>query len=231
MLIAAGKFGKLLFSAASMLISIVTYAFIYGWFYAIGFVGLLFLHEFGHYRAAQLRGLNVGLPTFIPFLGAWIQLKEQPIDAETEAFVGISGPMLGTFGAFLIYLFSFTQDSKLFVALSYSGFMLNLFNLIPLSPLDGGRIVSVISPEIWFFGIPILLIFFYFNPSPMLLIVAILAAPRLWEAYKNKDFYDSNYFQADKETRLMYGFHYISLIIFLAMLSYETHLKLATQPN
>jgi Zn-dependent protease len=55
-----------------------------GWLYAAGFIGLLFIHELGHYLAARQRGLDVGLPTFIPFVGAWIELKEQPIDAEPD---------------------------------------------------------------------------------------------------------------------------------------------------
>lgn len=226
LLLATGKFGKVLLSGGSMIISLVTYSFIYGWMYSLGFVGLLFIHEYGHFHAAKIRGLDVGLPTFIPFVGAWIQLKEQPIDAETEAFIGISGPMLGSLGAFIIYLLSYAEDSKLLVAISYSGFILNLFNLIPLSPLDGGRIVTVISPKIWYLGIPILLTIFYFNPSPMLLIIAILAIPRIWEAFQNRDNIKSDYFSSNQQVKIQYGFYYISLIVFLSILSYETHNKL-----
>jgi Zn-dependent protease len=225
-LLATGKLWKLLISAGSMIISVVTYSFIYGWRYAVGFVGLLFLHELGHYRAAQLRNLPVGLPTFIPFLGAWIELKEQPLDAETEAFVAIAGPMLGSFGAFVLYLISFSQEANIFTALAYSGFMLNLFNLIPISPLDGGRIVSIISPKIWFLGMPILLILFYFNQSPILLVIAILALPNLWNAYKNRNEPESDYYKSSLRLRTQYGVQYISLIIFLTILSLETHTKL-----
>ena len=227
LLLATGKLGKVLLSGGSMIISLITYSFIYGWMYSLGFVGLLFIHEYGHYHAAKIRGLDVGLPTFIPFVGAWIQLKEQPIDAETEAFIGISGPMLGSLGAYIIYLLSYVEDSKLLIAISYSGFILNLFNLIPLSPLDGGRVVSVISPKIWYLGIPILLIIFYFNPSPMLLIIAILAIPRIWEAFQNKSI-ESDYFSSNQQLKIQYGFYYISLIVFLSVLSYETHSKLTT---
>jgi len=227
LLLATGKLGKVLLSGGSMIISLITYSFIYGWMYSLGFVGLLFIHEYGHYHAAKIRGLDVGLPTFIPFVGAWIQLKEQPIDAETEAFIGISGPMLGSLGAYIIYLISYVEDSKLLFAISYSGFILNLFNLIPLSPLDGGRVVSVISPKIWYLGIPILLIIFYFNPSPMLLIIAILAIPRIWEAFQNKSI-ESDYFSSNQQLKIQYGFYYISLIVFLSVLSYETHSKLTT---
>jgi len=223
LLLFAGKLGKILLSAGSMLISIFTYGLIYGWRYAVGFVGLLFVHELGHYFAAQQRGLSVGMPTFIPFVGAWIELKEQPMNAETEAFVGIAGPMLGSATAFTVYLLAQDSGSKLLLALAYSGFMLNLFNLIPLSPLDGGRIVGVISPKIWFVGIPVLIGVFVWNPSPLLLIVAALAAPQVWSAYKNRNSVDTVYYSTDTATRLRYGFQYLALTLFLAVSAFETH--------
>src|SRR5690348_318096 len=105
-LLAAGKLGKLLVSGGSMLLSVIAYAFIFGWPYAAGFVALLLVHETGHYLAARQRGLDVGLPTFLPFVGAWIELKDQPRDAETEAWVGLAGPLLGTIGALACYFFA-----------------------------------------------------------------------------------------------------------------------------
>ena len=91
LLLGGAKFGKLLTTAGTMLLSIGAYALIWGWRYAAGFVALIFCHEMGHYLAARRRGLNVGAPTFIPFLGAWIELKEQPMNAETEAYVAMAG--------------------------------------------------------------------------------------------------------------------------------------------
>ena len=81
------KWGKLAASGGSMLLSLVVYATIWGWRYAAGFIALLFAHEMGHYVAARQRGLDVGAPAFIPFVGAWIALKDQPVDVETEAYV------------------------------------------------------------------------------------------------------------------------------------------------
>ena len=197
----------------------------------VGFVGLLLVHELGHYKAAQLRGLNVGMPTFIPFVGAWIELKEQPMDAETEAFVGMAGPVLGSAAAFALYLFSQELDSNMLLALAYAGFMLNLFNLIPLSPLDGGRIVGVISPKIWFVGIPVLIGVFFWRPSPMLLIVAVLAAPHLWAAFRNRKSPNTEYYDTDTSTRLKYGFQYLALTLFLAVSTFETHEALVDVRN
>ena len=95
-LLAAGKLGKVALTGGTMLLSVIAYAFVFGWWYAVGFVLLIFVHEMGHYIAAKQRGLNVGAPTFIPFVGAWIQLKDQPHNAETEAYVGLAGPLVGT---------------------------------------------------------------------------------------------------------------------------------------
>ena len=206
-----------------MLISVFAYSWIFGWPYAAGFVGLLFVHEMGHFLAARQRGLNVGAPTFIPFVGAWIQLKEQPMDAETEAFVGIAGPMLGSAGAFVVYLLAVDSGSHLLLALAYAGFMLNLFNLIPLSPLDGGRIVSVISPRIWFLGVPILVGVFLWRPSPLLILIAVVALPQLWAAFKDKNILASDYYRAPSSVRMKYAAQYLILSGLLAVMAFEAY--------
>ena len=139
LLFGALKFGKLLPAVATMLLSIGVYAAMFGWQYAVGFVALLLIHEMGHYVAARHRGLDVGLPTFIPFVGAWVELKDLPHDAETEAYVGMAGPLVGSAGALACFYLARDQGSSLLLALAYSGFFLNLFNLIPVWQLDGSR--------------------------------------------------------------------------------------------
>jgi len=225
-LLLAGKLGKFLTTGGTMLISVFAYAFVFGWWYAVGLVALIFAHEMGHFIAARKRGLKVGAPTFIPFVGAWIELKEQPMSAETEAFVGIAGPMLGTAAAFACYLVALESGSRLLMALAYSGFVLNLFNLIPLTPLDGGRIVSVISPRIWFLGIPMLAGLFLWSPSPLLILIAIIAIPQVWAAFKNKSMKDSDYYRASPSVRLQYTFQYLALTGVLAVMAFAVHEKL-----
>jgi Zn-dependent protease len=144
----------------------------------------IFVHEMGHYIAAKQRGLNVGAPTFIPFVGAWIQLNDQPHNAETEAYVGLAGPLVGTIGALACYFAARSTGSNLLLALSYAGFFINLFNLIPLSPFDGGRITAVLSPRVWLLGVPILIALFFYRPSPMLILVGLMAAPQVMRAWK-----------------------------------------------
>jgi Zn-dependent protease len=228
-LLVAGKLGKVALTGGTMLLSVIAYAFVFGWSYAVGFVLLIFVHEMGHYVAARRRGLNVGAPTFIPFVGAWIQLKDQPHDAETEAYVGLAGPLVGTLGATACYFAAGNTESNLLLALSYAGFFINLFNLIPLSPFDGGRITAVLSPRVWLLGVPILVALFFYRPSPMLVLVGLIAAPQVMRAlkYDPKAPQNAAYYTTSLETKLTYGLFYIALAGFTAVMSYDVHEMLA----
>jgi len=225
LLLSGAKFGKLLTTGGTMLISIGVYAFIFGWRYAVGFVGLLFVHEAGHYIAAKRRGLDVGAPTFIPFVGAWIDLKQLPHDAETEAYVGLGGPLLGTVGAIACYFIARSYDATWLLAVAYAGFFLNLFNLIPLSPFDGGRITAVLSPRIWLLGVPVLGALFLYRPSPMLVLIALIAAPQVWKAIKYRS--DSEealtYYAVRAAVKWEYGIYYLLLTAFLAVMTHDVH--------
>jgi Zn-dependent protease len=230
LLFAGLKFGKLFTTGGTMLLSVLAYSLIYGWQYAMGFVILLFVHEMGHYIAAKQRGLDVGAPTFIPFVGAWIQLKDIPHNAEVEAYVGLGGPLLGSIGALVCYFIARQTDSSLLLAISYAGFFLNLFNLIPLSPLDGGRITAVLSPRIWLLGVPILIGAFFWRPSPMLILIAILAYPQVWKAikYRSDSEEAQTYYAVDASTRIEYSFYYLALLLFLSVMTYDVHEMLAS---
>ncbi|HYD60463.1 MAG TPA: site-2 protease family protein [Noviherbaspirillum sp.] len=219
------KLGKLLTTGGSMLLSVIAYSFVYGWRYAAGFVALLFVHELGHYAAARQKGLDVGAPAFIPFVGAWIAMKEMPKDVETEAYVGMAGPFVGTLAALACYYLARATGSSLLLALSYAGFFLNLFNLIPLSPLDGGRITAILSPRIWFAGVPVLLLLFFWHPSPMLILIGVLALPQLAAAWKYDpaDPEHAAYYNVSQESRVTYAITYIGLVVFLSLMTYELH--------
>jgi Zn-dependent protease len=222
-LLFAGKLGKILFSGGSMLVSIAVYAQIFGWKYAVGFVLLLLCHEMGHYIAARKRGLHVGLPTFIPFVGAWINLKNQGLSAETTAFVGLAGPLLGSTSAFLVYLAALHYQTHWLLAIAYAGFVLNLFNLIPVSPLDGGHIVAVISPKIWIVGIPMLVALYLWRPNPLLIIVAILAVPKVWAAIRGTVPAHAEPQLASKKLKVRFAAEYLGLVCFLSLMAFEAH--------
>jgi Zn-dependent protease len=214
------KLGKLAGSVGSMVLSIFTYSLFYGWPYATGFVVLLLVHELGHYIAARRAGLSVGLPAFIPFVGAWVQLKDGFPNVETEARIAFAGPMLGSAAALAVFIaWSFTGIEVL-LAIAYAGFFLNLFNLIPLSPLDGGRITAVISPWLWLLGIPVLIGVFAYHPSGLLVVIAVLAIPQLFHAFKNRNNPEQQaYMSAPLTARVGYGVLYLGLLGLLTLLS------------
>ncbi|UXH78858.1 site-2 protease family protein [Roseateles amylovorans] len=230
LLLSGAKFGKLLLSGGTMLLSVLAYAWIYGWRYAVGFVGLIFVHEMGHFIAARYKGLQVGLPTFIPFVGAWVELKDMPHDAQTEAFVGLAGPLVGTVGATLCYFMARSYDANWLLAVSYAGFFINLFNLIPLSPFDGGRITAVLSPRIWLLGVPVLIALFLYRPSPMLLLIALLAFPQVVKAWRYRSDSEEalSYYAVPTAVKWEYASYYIALAAFLAVMTHDVHEMLAS---
>ena len=227
-LLKGGAILKALIPAGTMLLSVAVYAWIYGWPYAVGFVGLIFVHEMGHYLAARQRGLDVGAPTFIPFVGAWIEMKQRPHNVETEAYVGLAGPLVGTLGALVCYFAGRHLNNQLLLALAYSGFILNLFNLIPVSPLDGGRITAVLSPRIWFVGLPVLIAAFLYSPSPLLILIGIIVLPQLKAAWNYDPHAPENqaYYGIKTEDRIFYALFYLVLTGFLALISYDLHQSL-----
>ena len=219
------KWGKIATSGGSMLLSLAVYATIWGWRYAAGFIALLFAHEMGHYVAARQRGLKVGAPAFIPFMGAWIALEDHPANVETEAYVAIAGPVVGTVAALAVYLWARSEDSGLLLAIAYSGLFLNLFNLLPISPLDGGRVTAVLGPRVWFLGVPLLLALMLYRPSPMLVIVVILAVPQLMKAWRYDPKAPENvaYYGVALQTKVEYGLAYLALAALLAVMTYDVH--------
>jgi Zn-dependent protease len=154
-------------------------------------------------------------------------MKDLPHDAETEAYVGLGGPLVGTLGALACYFAARDggPEMKWLLAVSYSGFFLNLFNMIPMSPLDGGRITAVLSPRIWLLGVPVMIGLFVMRPNPTLLIVALLAAPQVVKAWKYRagDPSHGTYYQTSLEDKLTYGTAYLGLLAFLAVMTHDVH--------
>ena len=229
LLLSGLKWGKLATTGGTMLLSLAVYATIWGWPYAAGFIALMFAHEMGHYVAARQCGLNVSAPAFIPFVGAWINLKEQPRDVRTEAYVAVAGPLVGTVSAVAVYLWSRWTGSTLLLAIAYAGLFLNLFNLLPVSPLDGGRITAIISPRVWLIGAPVMLVMLLYRPSPVLAIIAIIAFPQLMKAWKYDPKAPENlaYYGVALQTKLEYGGLYLALTAYLGVMTFEVHEMLA----
>ena len=169
---------KLFVTAGTALVSVAAYSIFFGWGFAAGFVVLLFVHEMGHVIALRREGIKASAPMFIPFMGAVITASRSADNALAEARVGLAGPILGTLGAAAVALVGELTGSSLLIALAYFGFFINLFNLLPVVPLDGGRAVAAMAPWMWFLGFGVLVALAILNPgNPILLI--IVSARRL----------------------------------------------------
>jgi Zn-dependent protease len=209
---------KLFTVAGSMLVSIGAYALLWGWQFAVGFVLLLFVHELGHVLEAKRQGLPVSAPLFIPFLGALITLKRLPDNAWAEAKVAIAGPIVGGLGAAAVWLAGESVDSDLLVALGFTGFFLNLFNLAPISPLDGGRIVAAIHPGLWIFGLAALVGLTIVAPNPILILILVLGGLESWRRWKQRRHPEGEaYYRVTPQRRLIVGVSYIVLAALLTL--------------
>src|SRR4051812_7653391 len=212
------KFGlPVLKTGGTMILSIAVYAMAWGWKFALGFVLLIFVHECGHLIVARQFGLRVSAPMFIPFMGAVIVLKDQPRNAWMEACVGIGGPLLGALGAGICgAIFVFTRE-PLFLALAYSGFFLNLFNLAPIGFLDGGRITTAISPWLWVVGLLILGAMIYTRPNFLLILILIMSLPRVWSLFRAKTEEEKRYYEVTGEQRMTMAVLYFGLVALLVI--------------
>lgn len=161
-------------SILTMLVSIWAYSIIFGWPFSVGFVLLILVHELGHGIVMRQLGIPAGPPIFIPFVGAVIAMKGRPRNAYIEALVAFGGPVLGSAAALVCLLIAFVLESDFWQALAYSGFLINFFNLLPISPLDGGRIVGAFSRKMWILGFLIGIPAFLVSKSPMLFLILLV---------------------------------------------------------
>jgi Zn-dependent protease len=223
---------KFLPTAGTMLLSIGAYAWAWGFWFALGFVLLILVHECGHLLAARRLGLKVGLPVFIPFMGAVIALKEAPRNAWIESQVGIGGPMLGTLGAGVCYLIHLVTGNLLFGGLAFTGFGINLFNLTPVGFLDGGRIVTALSPWVWVAGFLILAAMTVLHPNLLLFIILVASLPRLFFLFRPKSEEQRRYFEVTPRQRWEMALMYFGLIALLVVGMQASYIPRETlQPN
>ncbi len=214
----------LLKTGGTMFLSVGLYAMQWGWWFALGFVLLILVHECGHLVAARMNGLSVGAPVFIPFMGAIIALRDAPRNAWIEAQVGIGGPLLGTIGAVAcIPLFLVTRQ-PMFLALAYTGFFLNLFNLLPFGPLDGGRVVTAISPWLWLVGLVLILVLMIVQFNFLLLIIFLISLPRLFSLFRRRTTEEQRFYEVTPAQRVVMSVMYFGLIGFLVLGMAFTHI-------
>ncbi len=218
---------KLLTTAGTMLVSLAAYALLWGWQFAAGFIALLFVHEMGHVIQLRREGVKATAPMFIPFLGAVISARSLGDNALAEARVGLAGPILGSIGsAVCILLWHATRDD-LFRALAFTGFFLNLFNLLPVVPLDGGRAMAAMAPWMWFLGLAAMIALAFVFPNPIILLIVLFAGLETYRRWKLRHAGNAEqqaYYRVRPIDRMLVAAVYLSLIALLVGGMNATHL-------
>jgi Zn-dependent protease len=211
---------KLLTTAGTALVSVAAYSLFWGWSFAAGFVLLLFVHEMGHVIQLRREGIRASTPMFIPFLGAVIAARSLGENALAEARVGLAGPILGSLGALVCLIVGETESSHFFLALAYVGFLINLFNLIPVVPLDGGRAMAAMAPALWFVGFGAIVAATLLFPNPFMIIIIAFAGLDLWRRWQHRSsrtLESAAYYRVPRAARVAVAAVYVGLIVLLAV--------------
>jgi Zn-dependent protease len=212
---------KFVGTALTMLVSVAAYALLFPVWFAVGIVVLIWVHEMGHVLQLRREGIPASAPMFIPFLGAFVAMKQMPKDALAEARVGLAGPVLGTLGGLAtLGLYAATRE-PLFLGLAYFNFIINLFNLAPLLPLDGGRAVGAMSPVFQLLGLVAMVALFFV--APIMAIIALIGLPELWNRWKTRNTPEGlAYYDIPLRNRVAVGVVYVGLVLVLGVLTGAT---------
>jgi Zn-dependent protease len=209
---------KFFATAGTAFVSVGAYSLLFGWPFAVGFVGLLFVHEMGHVIQLRREGVKANAPMFIPFLGAVIAARSLGRNALAEARVGLAGPLAGSAAAAAVALAAALTHDRLLYALAYTGFFINLFNLIPVTPLDGGRAMAAMAPAMWVVGLVVLVAAALLLGNPLVFIFVLIGffdvRRRLGQRRQGGPEQEAYYAVTPKQ-RLYVGAVYIVLLVVL----------------
>jgi Zn-dependent protease len=209
---------KFLATAGTAAVSVGAYSLLFGWPFAAGIVALLFVHEMGHVIELRREGLKASAPMFVPFLGAVIAARSLGRNALAEARVGLAGPLLGSAGAAVMWVAAAVTHDHLLYALAYTGFFLNLFNLIPVTPLDGGRAMAAMAPAMWVAGLVALIAAGLLLGNPLVLVFVVIGfvdVRRRLKLRREGGPDQDAYYAVTPKQRLCVGTVYILLLVAL----------------
>ena len=222
LLLLLGNF-KLAVTFGSMAVSVLAYGLLFGYTFALGFVILLLLHEMGHVVQLRREGIKASAPVFIPFLGAVIASKSLGKDAAAEARVGLAGPVAGSLATLVPLGIWLATGSEFWRALAYLGFFLNLFNLLPVVPLDGGRAMAALSPVVWIAGLVGLVALAIFYPSPIIVLILVFGGVESYRRWRDRDLPQNRaYYAVPTRTRVIVAAVYLGLAAALSVGVAET---------
>lgn len=210
----------------SALASLGLYAALFGWQFGLGILVLLFIHEMGHAVVIRAKGIPASLPVFIPLLGAAVIMRRMPHNAQDEAEIAIAGPLAGALVGIVCFMLFNVTEFHLWLALAYFSFFLNLLNLIPVSPLDGGRIAGAISKWFWPLGLVVIGVMFFYSHSIILLVVGWLGFLQAIERFRKAAQLDA-YYRMPVASRVWITLLYFGLAAVLTLGMLQTQHLLA----
>jgi Zn-dependent protease len=220
------KASRLLLALASF----AAYTFLFTWQFAVIILGMLVIHEYGHLRCMKHYGMRTRGIYLIPFFGAAAVAGDDFPSRRAEATIALAGPLTGAVLAGGTGLLYFATRNGAFAAAAAWMALINLFNLLPVVPLDGGRAMAAMAPWMWFVGFGGLIAMVFVFPNPILLIIILFGGMetwRRWQQRKTRSLEQAAYYRVAPRHRLIVGAVYIGLIAALAFGMYETHILVA----
>ena len=215
-------FAKFFSVSWTFLLSLWIYVLIFGWKFAVVIMLVLLAHELGHYFAFRAYGLPVRLPSFIPLLGAFTA-GALPDDLEQDAYIALAGPLTGLGLSAACYVIGVLLNDRFWFACADLSAFLNLFNMIPVPPFDGGRIVGALWTPLWVGGLAIFIGIALLLHVPLLfvLIIVLLALPGIGSALRGRQ--DPRAARMTTAARARVSFWYLATLVGLVLVMGQAH--------
>lgn len=220
-------FGAMQYAVAggSFLVTIAAYTTQAPLAVCVGFVVVTLIHEIGHAVAIRAKGLRAGFMVFIPFIGGAVTMKGQPRTVFDDALIGLAGPFFGTMATLaILQIYKWTAD-PLYLLIAFFGFGLNLFNLLPIGMLDGGRISAAITKWMWVLGGGAIVYKVVDQPNPLTIVIAVLAAFQVYASIVREKS-DPRFYEITPLQRAAIAVLYFTLVIFLGHQTWMTYDRL-----
>lgn len=201
-------------AGGSIVVTIAAYATQFPLAVVVGFVVITLIHEIGHAVAIRAKGLRTGFMVFVPFIGGAVTLRDQPRTVYDDAQIGLAGPFAGTLASLVcLQIYKWTAD-PLWLLIAFMGFAINLFNLLPIGMLDGGRISAAVTKWMWVFGGGVIVWKVIDQPNPLIILIAVLAAFQVYASLEREK-NDRRFYEIAPMQRAAIAVLYFGLVIFL----------------
>ena len=204
----------------SVLISFAGYAWLRGPWFAAALISMIFVHEMGHVLEIRRQGMQATAPIFIPFLGAAIFQRSHPTSALKQAQIGIAGPIAGTIGATAAYLLYLSTGWDVLLLAAVLGFVINLFNLIPVWQLDGSWILAPVSKWVYVAGYGLVVLAILWLHSIFLIIIAVFGLSSLVQRFRAAQ--SPYYTSVPVRARWALGAAWLALVVFLGVMTAQS---------